>query len=293
MQRPVETLVAEAGFNRCRKCRHGYMLYNARDVHIGRSLDLYGEWAESELELLGLFLGPGDTVIDVGANIGTHTVFFASKVGPGGRVVAVEPQRIVFQTLCANVALNGHLGVHARHAAAGARQGVLRVPPVSYAVAGNYGGVSLAGDQPSGGETVPVVTLDALVDQLADELADDASRCKVLKIDVEGMELAVLDGARGLIARAAPLIYLENNDEARSPALIDGLLGLGYHLFWHFSRFFNPSNHFGRAENVFGNVGDINMICARPGLASAFQDFLAVSGTDDTWEKLQRRLGNR
>ncbi len=112
------------------------MIFNVHDQHIGRSLDLYGEWAESELELLGLFIKPGDVVVDVGANIGTHTVFFAQRAGATGQVYAFEPQRIVFQNLCANLALNGLLNVRAFHAAASREPGTIAVPPIAYARAG-------------------------------------------------------------------------------------------------------------------------------------------------------------
>ena len=116
---PLETeRPINRGNNRLKTCRHGEMIFNVHDQHIGRSLDLYGEWAESELELLGLFIKPGDLVVDVGANIGTHTVFFAQRAGAAGQVYALEPQRIVFQSLCANLALNGLLNVRAFHAAA-------------------------------------------------------------------------------------------------------------------------------------------------------------------------------
>ena len=115
------------------------MIFNVHDQHIGRSLDLYGEWAESELELLGLFIKPGDLVVDVGANIGTHTVFFAQRAGATGQVYALEPQRIVFQSLCANLALNGLLNVRAFHAARRARRARLRCrrsPTASLAIMG-------------------------------------------------------------------------------------------------------------------------------------------------------------
>ncbi len=46
------------------------MIYNINDAHIGRSLELYGEWAESEMELLRCVLRPSDVVVDVGSNIG-------------------------------------------------------------------------------------------------------------------------------------------------------------------------------------------------------------------------------
>jgi len=84
------------GNNRLKSCRHGDMIFNVHDQHIGRSLDLYGEWAESELELLALFIKPGDVVVDVGANIGTHAVFFAQRAGATGLVYAFEPQRIIY-----------------------------------------------------------------------------------------------------------------------------------------------------------------------------------------------------
>src|SRR5882724_6319724 len=124
-------------------CRHGDMLYNVNDRYIGRSLDLYGEWAEAELELLGLFIKPGDSVVDVGANLGTHTVFFAHKAGARGAVFAFEPQRVVFQLLCANLALNGLTNVHAYHAAVSRQKGTTSVPDVAYDDAGNFGGVAL------------------------------------------------------------------------------------------------------------------------------------------------------
>jgi FkbM family methyltransferase len=274
--------------NRVKPCRHGDLLFNVNDSHIGRSLDLYGEWAESELELLGLFVKPGDTVVDVGANLGTHTVFFARKVGPDGSVLAFEPQRIVFQTLCANLALNGLLNVHAFQAAVSRQAGTIVVPRLAYGQSGNYGGLSLAGGGGGAGdgagagdgERVPVLTLDGLA----------IGRCRLLKIDVEGMEIDVLEGGRALIASSRPVVYLENNDAARSPALITWLLGFDYHLFWHVSRFFNPRNFSGNPENVFGNLSDLNMIAVRAELAPAFARFPRVTGPDDNWDALQKRL---
>ena len=286
--------MSDHGLNRVKACRHGDMIFNVNDRHIGRSLDLYGEWAESELELLGLFIKPGDVVVDVGANIGTHTVFFAQRAGAAGKVLAFEPQRIVFQTLCANLALGGLLNVHAFHAAATRAPGSIVVPAVAYAEPGNYGGVTLAGGAgvaggallAAGAERVPALTLDGV----ALDLGLGSSRCRLLKIDVEGMELDVLEGAATLVAASRPIIYLENNDAARSPALISWLLARGYHLFWHVSRFFNPRNFFGNQENVFGALGDLNMIGVGAELAPALAPFPRVTGPDDNWDALQQRL---
>jgi hypothetical protein len=64
-----------------------------------------GEWYQSEMDLLATRIKPGDVVIDVGANIGCQTLFFATMVGSNGLVIAFEPQHYSFQLLCANVAL--------------------------------------------------------------------------------------------------------------------------------------------------------------------------------------------
>src|SRR5579862_896137 len=93
-------------FNRLKDCRHGRMLFNVNDQYVGRSLDLYGEYSEGEIDFFKQVVQPGDTVLEIGANIGSHTVFFAKAVGREGTVQAFEPQRLIFQTLCANIALN-------------------------------------------------------------------------------------------------------------------------------------------------------------------------------------------
>jgi hypothetical protein len=70
---------------RMKNCRRGAMLYNVNDLYIGRSYDLYGESAESEMSLMAKFVKPGQFVVDVGANIGAHTLCLAQTVGPEGR----------------------------------------------------------------------------------------------------------------------------------------------------------------------------------------------------------------
>ena len=124
------TLAEFEAFNRQKACRHGQMLYNIHDTFVGRSLDLYGEYCEAEIEVFRQFIRPGAMVVEVGANIGTHTVFLAQHVTSSGFVVAFEPQRIVFQTLCANLALNNLTNVFCYQQAAGAKPGSLVVPPL-------------------------------------------------------------------------------------------------------------------------------------------------------------------
>ena len=170
-----------------KRCRHGLMAYNVNDSFIGRSLDLYGEGCEPELALLGQILRPGDTAVDVGANIGTHGIFFARTVGAEGTVHAIEPQRIAYQLLCANVSLNALLNLRCHHAAARAAAGQTVVPVLDPTAEQNFG--ALAAGQFDEGEPVPVMTVDSL----------GLAKCRLIKIDVEGSEADVLAGAHETI----------------------------------------------------------------------------------------------
>jgi FkbM family methyltransferase len=243
-------------FNRVKQCRHGLMVYNVHDRYVGRSMDLYGEWSEHECAVFGQILSPGMTVVEVGANIGSHTVFLAQAVWPGGQVLAFEPQRIVFQTLCANLALNSVVNVDARHLAVGDAPGTILVPFLDYSQENNYGGVGLGGYEH--GEPVPVVTIDSF----------NLPRCDFLKVDVEGMEKSVLLGAKETLARCQPILYVENDREAKSADLIRAIDALGYRMFWHMPVLFNPNNFAGNQVNVFGNIISPNMLCIPKGIAN-------------------------
>src|SRR4051812_3357049 len=120
--------MGEQEFNRLTDCRHGRMLYNINDRFVGRSLELYGEYSEGEIILFQQLLAADDVVVEVGANIGAHTVWFGKHTSGGGAVVAFEPQRLIFQTLCANVALNNLTNVLTFQQAVGDTRGVVQVP---------------------------------------------------------------------------------------------------------------------------------------------------------------------
>jgi len=231
-----------------KRCRHGAMLYVKTDMYVGRSLDLYGEFSEAEGRFLAGLLLPGNLAIDAGANIGAHTLTMARAVAPGGIVLAYEPQRILHQVLCANLALNEVDNVHARQAALGAGPAVTRVPAIDYSRQGNFGGVTMGAEQ---GEVVRVETIDALrLRQLA-----------LLKADVEGMEAEILQGAAETIRRLRPLLYVEADREDKLAALIELIRSLEYRLWLHTPPLFAADNYFGNAENVFPEIVSINLLC--------------------------------
>ena len=175
-------------------------------------------------------LRPGHVAVDVGAHIGAHTMPIAKAVRPGGAVLALEPQRIMFQTLCANVALNGLEKVDAQCAALGRKPGAIHAASIDYAFEGNFAGGALGTGKP--GERVAVKILDSI----------GLIPCQFIKIDVEGMEGTVIAGAAQTIRRLRPLLYVENDRPDKSAALIQQLIDLGYRLHWLLPKLLNPGN---------------------------------------------------
>lgn len=217
---------------------HGPMLCNPNDAYVGQSLLYYGEFSYGEWELFAGIVKPGDTVVDAGANIGAHTVPFARAVLPGV-VHALEPQRLVHQTLCANIALNQLLNVHTYREALGADHGTVRVPVLDPSRLLNFGGldVTLCDE----GDPTPVRTLDSMA----------LSDCALMKIDVEGMELDVLFGAHATIERCRPVLYVEADRDDRKDTLIEYIRSLDYGVWWHRPPLYREDNYNGKRDNIW------------------------------------------
>lgn len=239
------------GFNRLVAGREAVYIANANDFYVGRSLVLYGEYCEEEYALLRQMCGEGSVVADVGANSGAHAVRLAKRVGLTGRLLAFEPQPVLFQALCGTMALNSQLNADCRLCALGAGDGTVRIPSFDYRQPGNFGAVSPDAWEGGSGTAVPLHRLDGIF---------DGDRLDLLKIDVEGAELQVLMGGFHTIQRFRPVIYLENDRRENSPALIGWLREAGYRMWWHRPRLFNPANFFGHRENVFGGTASLNML---------------------------------
>lgn len=188
--------------------QHGRMLVPQNDVYVGRALVENGVFSPDEFAAWAPYLPDGGVVLDVGANIGGHTFAFAEAVGPTGRVIACEPQRMLFAMLCGSQALIGAKQVWPRWCACGAEPGVVFVPDLDYDAQNNFGGLPLA-DQRAG-DPVACVPIDAW----------DLDRLDFLKVDVEGMELSVLTGAEQTIQRCRPVIAVEADRGQQYPHLL-------------------------------------------------------------------------
>jgi FkbM family methyltransferase len=268
-----DTPLLTNGNLRIRKCRHGTFAYLLNDLYIGRSFDLYGEYAEGEIALFRQLVKPGNVVVEVGANIGAHTVSLAEFAGEDGQVIAFEPQRPIFHLLCTNVTLNGLMNVNTYRAAVSDTPGSLLVPRLDYRKPNNFGALELGKPWPDG-SAVQVTTLDAL----------KLAACHFVKVDVEGMELKVLQGATTTIDKHRPLLYLENDRGDNSRALVDFLFKRRYKVFWHTTPLFNPKNFFAATENIFENVVAPNILCVPRELALNVVAMTEITSLDNcTW----------
>ncbi|WON75835.1 FkbM family methyltransferase [Serratia sp. UGAL515B_01] len=244
------------------KCRHGSFSFPANDLYVGRSMDLYGEWSEGEVTMMSRLISPGDCVVEVGSNLGTHTVPLARMVGESGSVIAFEPQRMIFQLLCANLVNNGLTNVWAYNSAVGRATGTVTVPEIDLGATCNFGCIRVGSKN---GTKTPIVTLDSL----------ELEKIDLLKIDAEDYEPQVLLGAYETIERLLPPIFLEYNHHMREE--INKVLRLFPYRAWTFDEpLFSPENYRKNTENVFDNTYSFNLLLSTD----------SIEGVTDTLQEL-------
>lgn len=160
-------------------------------------LYLDGKRLIGERFLVASLLRPGMRIIDVGANIGYYLLMFERAVGPAGEVICIEPSPENLIELKTNIEKNAFRNVRLFQEALGAEEGTVAIK------SGINGGIA---DSGQGAYRTRICSLDVLVKDHID----------FLKIDVDGYEWHVLKGARGLIERDRPILFLEFH-----PLLID------------------------------------------------------------------------
>ena len=240
--------------------RRGMMAVFRRDSGaLAHSLSTYGEWAENEIAFLRHFIPAGGVVIDVGAYVGTHSLAFAEATGPGGRVLAFEAQPDSHSLLVNNIALNDAANVEACLGAVGGPDAADRVaiPRIDISASRSFGSSSLAaGGIPTNGQevVVPSIRLDSLT----------LPRCDLLKIDAEGMEPAILQGAMDLLGRTRPVVYAECNSVDVGARVIDQLREAGMSVFIHVVDAFNPGNWRGRHDDIFQGAKEVALLGVPP-----------------------------
>jgi FkbM family methyltransferase len=188
-----------------------------------------GTYERREMRFLLSRLRPGDVFVDVGAHVGYVTLPVARAVGPGGRVICLEPTPETFERLVANVERNGLGNVTAVRAAASDRDGEARLARSEHSVMWN----SLAenGRDRQEGLLVATRSVDSVVEQAG------WPPVAGLKIDAEGAEWSVLGGAERTLARnPGAFLMLEVDGGERSGESLRVLRHLGDRGY-RFSRF--------------------------------------------------------
>jgi FkbM family methyltransferase len=175
-----------------------------------RSLFLTGTFEPNELVWVSQVLEKGMTFIDVGANMGVYAMFASRLVGDSGTVVALEPSTRDFQRLAFHVGLNNLERVRCFHVAASDDNGQasLKVATNQHSGHNTFGTFAWPNIELAAEEIVQTRRLDALVSEQRLERVD------LIKIDVEGHELRVLNGAVETLARFRPRILLEVFNDA-------------------------------------------------------------------------------
>lgn len=169
------------------------------DTHIGKWVEEMGSLAIAEKMLAPFrkYVSSDSTVIDVGANIGDHTVTYSQWVGDGGSVIAIEPVPQIFDCLCFN--MKGRSNVVPMNIALSDKDSIVAVQ-----LQDNFGASYLVEDCEGRSDLCMTVTLDSF----------DYRGVSFIKIDEEGFEAKILRGAKETILREKPVMLIEVNHGA-------------------------------------------------------------------------------
>lgn len=143
----------------------------------------------------------GTIALDIGANVGAHTVTFAELVGDTGIVYAFEPQHIVYLQLCANVVTRGLVNVWPGMTCIGEKTQAVKIETRDFTETApvNIGDTHVSAE----GQDVMMFTLDDIL------ALEDKRRVSVIKLDIQGYELFALQGGERRIMKDRPEIFIE------------------------------------------------------------------------------------
>jgi len=170
------------------------------------SIYLLGAFERSTVATLRELVKAGDVVLDIGANIGAHTLGLAKNVGAAGKVYAFEPADFAFQKLLRNLALNPELERRTKASQVMLGSGAEKPPNGVYA---SWPLEKVDSVHPKHRGRF-VSTEGAVVDTLDGFVArEKVSRINLIKMDVDGHELPVLQGGRSVLREHRPVIVME------------------------------------------------------------------------------------
>ncbi|HEY4329273.1 MAG TPA: FkbM family methyltransferase [Phycisphaerae bacterium] len=183
--------------------RCGARIFVAPKDYLQRIVYYCGIFEPHCIAVLQALLEPGSSMLDIGANIGVHALFAASKIGTHGRVYAIEAHPGNAMELRANILRNHFQNITVFETGVGSRCGkaAMALPNIS-----NQGMYTVVDSTAAGGIEVELTTLDVL------RKTKHLPRIDLIKMDIEGSELATLKGGSELFADDQPHLLIELND---------------------------------------------------------------------------------
>lgn len=168
-------------------------------------------------------LSENNIIVDIGANIGNHTIFF-SKICKAEKVYSFEPQKNIFEILKKNIELNQvNDTVELYNIGLGKEYCFANIKVIDE---NNYGMSKL--DVTEKGN-IEIKTLDSIIRD------NRVTKIDLIKIDVEGMELEVLQGAKDVLYKFKPLIYIEAGTDSEFKKVLEFLSEFGYKPMYRFN----------------------------------------------------------
>lgn len=227
------------------------------DTIVSRSLMLYGEWAQREIDLMACFIRPGFVVADVGAFIGTHSRAFSAMVGTEGNVLAFEPRPDSAAVLSANANMAPANNIRVVNKALGACEKTLPLSVLHDEKSVNFAGLSLEQsinpdprENSADSQKITVTTLDAF----------NLDRLDFMKVDVEGMELDVLKGGIRTIERCKPIVFTECNSLGGGVPIMQWCREREYRVYGVLTSAYNPTNFAGCLQDVFNGSMEVGLL---------------------------------
>jgi len=174
------------------------MYVDLSDVGFSRILFIRGAWEYFEGRLMAGLVRKGDIVLDLGANIGYHTLMLSDAVGSEGRVHAFEPDPWNYELLLRNIALNGCRNVTAVQKAVSDVTGRCRL----YVSPNDFGDHRIH-ETSEKRKAVMVETVRL------DDYVRDGDRIALVKMDIQGAEFAALKGMTSVVRKGSPIVLAE------------------------------------------------------------------------------------
>jgi len=224
------------GFSEIAYTRYGMLQHLPETPFEGASLRIYGEYLQGQVQLVQSLIAQNATILDVHSGVGAQTIAIAQMIGPGGHVLAFEPDKRRHRVLGRNLAANGVGNVTAlyRDVSAEASPGAGRKPCVQ--------DVQTSGIRPTAEGAVDTVDGLRLV------------RLDLLKINGSADFEKVLEGAGGTLWRCRPRVFIAVADRTWAERARERMRGFGYRCWLHESPHFTPSNFNKIDRDVFRGV---------------------------------------